>query len=458
MTGGRRSAADRVAMAVRDLPEGTSADARVTRSTWTTIRFANSQIHQPLIEHRTLVSLRVAEGGRLGTATTVDVSPGGIADVVRAARALARVAPVEKTFPGFPGDSAGRPAKTAYSSSTAELGPEAVTGIAERILTSASERAPGGRVAGVVNVGGEHRRVLNSSGLDRSTSLSLSQASVLVDRPDRDPPVSGWSEGAHWDARRLEPERLGREAAERVAAAAPTSAPAGEYRVVLRGPAVHDILGYLCVLGFGGHAEDEGWSCLRKRRGKRIAPESVQLIDDPRSRSTIPVSIDEEGVATRRTHLIDHGVAGPPAMDVVTSGRLHRPLTGHALRPESPSGDTGPVPSHLLLAGGDSGEEELIRETRRGLLVTRFHYVRVVDPGRGIITGMTRDGTYRIEKGEVVAPVRNLRFTESVLSTLARTELIGRRPQIYASERGDLAITCPPLLTRSFRFTSATLF
>jgi PmbA protein len=454
----KSKSSDLVGAAVRGLPPGTSADARVTRSAWTTIRFANGRIHQPLIEHRTLLSLRVAEGGRLGTATTVDVTPDGVEAVVRAARALARVAPVEKKFPGFPADTAPRPRATAYSAATSVLGPEAATRIAERVLTSAAEHAPGGRIAGAVNVGGEHRRVVNSTGLDRTTSLSGVEASVLVDRPERDPPVSGWAEGAHWDARRLDPERLGREAAERVATTAPMSVPPGEYRVLLRGPAVHDILGYLSLLGFGGHAEDEGWSCLRKKRGRRIAPESVHLVDDPRSGASIPISIDSEGVATRATKLIDHGIAGPAAMDVVTSGRLGRPLTGHGLPPESPSGDWGPMPSHLLLSSGDAREEELIRETRRGLLVTRFHYVRVVDPGLGIITGMTRDGTYRIEKGEVVGPVRNLRFTESVLRTLARTELIGRDRRTYSSERADSATTCADLLTRSFRFTSATLF
>ncbi|MGI0155748.1 MAG: TldD/PmbA family protein [Thermoplasmata archaeon] len=448
----------RVAAAIRNLPHGTSADARLTRSTWTTIRFANGRIHQPLVEHRTALSLRVAEGGRLGIATSVDLTPDGIAEVVRAARALARVAPVEKRFPGFPSDGAPRPAATAHSAPTAALGPEAVTRIAERILESASARAPGGRIAGAVNVGGEERRVVNSTGLDRTTAVSGAEASVLVDRPDRDPPVSGWSEGAHWDARRLDPEGLGKEAAERVATSAPQSVPPGEYRVLLRGPAVCDILGYLSLLGFGGHAEDEGWSCLRKKRGRRIAPESVHLVDDARSRSTIPIAIDAEGVATRATPLIDHGVARAAVTDVVTAGRLGRALTGHALPPESPYGDWGPIPSHLVLAGGDAREEELIRETRRGLLVTRFHYVRVVDPGLGIITGMTRDGTYRIEKGEVVGPARNLRFTESVLSALARTELLGRASRIYSSERANMATTCADLLTRSFRFTSATLF
>ena len=405
------------------------------------------------------LSYRVADENRLGTATTVDTSPAGIDAVVRAARSLARVAPKEPKFPGFPTEAAPRPGTVAFSASTAQTSPEDATRIAERILAAAEERAPGARIAGVVNVGTEHRRVVNSTGLDRSTTTSASQASVLVDRPERDPPVSGWSEGAHYDSARLAPETIGREAAERVATTAPVAVAPGAYRVILRDSAVASVIEFLAALGFGANGEVEGWSCLRKLRSQRIAPASIDLIDDARSPRTLPSAIDYEGVATRKTPLVERGIARPAVTDSVTSGRLGRPRTGHAVPPESPSGEWGPVPTHLALAPGDASEEELVRSTRRGLLVTRFHYVRVVDPGRGIITGMTRDGTYRIEKGEIVEPVRNLRFTESVLTTLRGTELVGRATRLHNSDgRGGFTSTCPAILTKSFRFTSATLF
>ncbi len=458
MPGARSSPEALVEDAVRDLPTGVSADARIERTSWTTIRFANSRIHQPLIERHAYLSFRVAEDGRLGTATTVDLSTDGVAAVVRAARSMARVAPVEKKFRGFPRDGAPAPARTAHSPATLATTPEEATRVAERILAAAAAGSPGGRTAGVVNVGGGTLRVLNSTGLDRSTTTSTAQASVLVDRPERDPPASGWSEGAHWDLRRLDAARIGREAAERVATTAPEAVPPGEYRVLLRAPAAGELVDFLAYLGFGGHGEVEGWSCLKGRRGKRIAPRAVHLVDDARSRDSLPCAIDYEGVATRAVQLIDHGVAGPAATDVVTSGRLGKPLTGQALPPEAPQGSFGPVPCHLLLAPGTAREEELIRETRRGLLVTRFHYVRVVDPGRSVITGMTRDGTYRIENGEIAGPVRNLRFTQSVLGALHDVELVGREARRMGSERGGLAATCPDLVTGSFRFTSATLF
>ena len=440
------------------LERGQSADVRVSRFAWTTIRVANGRIHQPHFARGTQVSYRVADGTRLGTATGEDSTPRGITELFARAAALARIAPVEPKFPGFSNGSARRVAPAAFSASTAATSPEAATRVAEAILAAARAGAAGGRIAGVVNVGMEERLVATSAGRFRTDRTSASQASVLIDRPDREPPVSGWSEGAHWNLARLDPARLGREAADRMARSEPRAVSPGTYRVVLRGPALAEAILFLGHLGFSGHGEVEGWSCLRRRRGRRVADSAVHLVDDARSTDTIPRAIDYEGTPTRRTVLIDHGVAGDVVTDLVTAGRLGRRPTGHAPPPESPWGEFGPHPSHLLLARGDASEEELVRSTRNGLLVTRFHYVRVVDPGRGIITGMTRDGTFRIEGGEITTPVRNLRFTESVVSLLRGIVALGKERRIYSDEQGGSVATVPSAAVRAFRFTSATLF
>jgi len=438
------------------LPAGTTGDVRVITSSSTTIRFANGRIHQPHLERATHVSFRAAEGGRLATATGSDPSAAGLKALALTARSLSRVAPVEQKFPGFASPKGRGPSRTVYSKTTADLSPEEATHLAEELLDTAAAEAPGSRVAGFVHVGHDVLHVANSSGLDRTTEHSLAYANILVRRPEHDPPVSGWSEGAHWDAARLEPALLGREAAERMARTTPQPVEPGAYPVVLRSPAVADLLRFLAHLGFGANGEVEGWSCLGRFRGKKVAPASVTLLDDPRSAETIPQAIDYEGTWTARTPLIEKGVAGNVVTDLLTSGRLGRRLTGHALPPEAPWGEYGPTPSRMILGKGDADEDELVRETRRGLLVTRFHYVRVVDPGRGVITGMTRDGTYVIENGELVRPARNLRFTESVLTALKGITLLGRERRTYFDDGS--AVTAPPVAVRAFRFTSATLF
>jgi predicted Zn-dependent protease len=300
--------------------------------------------------------------------------------------------------------------------------------------------------------------VANTSGLARAARRSFCRASVLAERPRADPPVSGWSESAEWDLARFRPRALGEEAADRMPDRPPKPIEPGSYRVLLQGSAVAELLQFLGLLGFGGHPEQEGWSCLRRRRGRRIAPETFRLWDDGRSAASLPQAIDFEGRPKRRTALVADGVARDAVTDLVTAGRLgRRRSSGHALPPEAPWGEYGPAPAHQVVDAGDASFDELVRETKRGILVTRFWYVRIVHPGRAELTGMTRDGTFRIERGEVAEPVRNLRFTDSVLRTLAGIEALGRERRRY-SDDGFFCVTTPALLARAFRFTSATLF
>ncbi len=435
------------------IPAGTAADARLLDQRWTTIRFANSYIHQPHVERERSLTLRVGLDGRFGWATTTATDPAALDALVREATSMARVAPPEKKFPGFRrSDGPVRP--VVFSRATAELRPEAAAEFVRRVIASADRASPGARVSGVLNVGDRRLRVRNTAGLDRADRRSLAQSSVLVERPERDPPVSGWTETADWDVRRMSPEALGREAAERVAPAAPRPVPPGEYRVLLGGSAVAEMMGILGYLGFSAQSFEEGWSCLRSKVGRRIGDARVHVVDDARDPASLPQALDWEGSRKRATPLIEHGIARGPVTDLVSAGRLGRgPTTGHAL-----PGDVGPQPEHQVMAAGDASAEELIRETRRGILVTRFWYVRVVHPGHSTITGMTRDGTYLIERGEVVGPARNLRFTQSILETVAHVRLLGRERRRYSDERGSGAVTCPALVADRFHFTSATLF
>jgi len=447
----------RLADALGTLPAGVTGDARLHRSSWRTMRFANSWIHQPHVESGATVSLRVVADGRIATATTTDLSDAGIGSLAATALALARVAPREPKFPGFP-EPDGTIAPVAVSAATRRLSVDAAARLAASAIEAARAEVPDARVSGAVHVGAESITVLNSSGLRRSTERTAAEASVLVERLDTDPPVSGWAEGSEWDATRLDPRRLGRVAARRVPTAPVRSIRPGRYPVVLRVPAAAELVGFLGHLGFNGHGELEGWSCLAKRRGRRIVPPSFELTDDGRSPLSLPQAIDYEGAAKRRTPLIEDGRAAGPALDLVTAGRLGATTTGHGMPPESPWGEYGPSPCQMIVGAGDATEAEMIRSMRRGLVVTRFHYVRIVHPSRSIITGMTRDGTYLVEDGEIVAPVRNLRFTQSVLGALAGIEQIGRARERVGDERGFAAVTTPALLTRDFRFTSATVF
>ena len=122
--------------------------------------------------------------------------------------------------------------------------------------------------------------------------------------------------------------------------------------------------------------------------------------------------------------LIGDGVFLSGVYDLRTAKQAGTTTTGHALPPPNPE---GPFPLNLFMAPGEAGLQDMIASTERGLLVTRFHYTNIVHPVESTITGMTRDGTFLIEDGEIAHPVKNLRFTQSIIEALQGTEMVGSR-------------------------------
>src|SRR5205823_592749 len=145
----------------------------------------------------------------------------------------------------------------------------------------------------------------------------------------------------------------------------------------------------------------------------QITGGNISIYDDGNDLRGLPVGIDFEGVAKQRVDLISGGVAGEPVYDSYTAGRQEgKHSTGHAL--PAPN-NYRPIPINLIMEGGDTPKQELIKGVERGIWVTRFHYLSVVHPLLTILTGMTRDGTFLIENGEITQPIKNLRFTQNIL-------------------------------------------
>jgi PmbA protein len=463
-----RAAAERPAAEVREglevleellgLVQG-PADARFYEDRWITLRCANTSLYQPHADQSRGVSLRVATPeGRFGVATTSDLSKEGLKALVATASSLARVAPPTEGFQGFPGPDGERTPPIAFSPKVLD---EDLEPLGERLAEAFQviEEALGpARISGVYNQGLSVVAVANTSGLRRGYRRSAAQASLLSELPQRDPPVSGWSEGGHWDPSKVDLAELAREAVVATAKSAPQACEPGKYRVLLLGPAVSEFVNFLSYLGLGANSVEEGWSFLVEGKGKRLVAPAFELTDDPLSPEGIPSAVDFEGLPHRPRPVFHDGVAQGPAYDTLTGARAKVPSTRNAIPPEAPYGDLGPVPRHLKMAAGEHGWDELVKELKTGILVTRFWYVRAVHPGKTLLTGMTRDGTYWVENGEIKHPIRNLRFTESILDTFAGVEAIGRRLRCHADERGFFCPVLAPIVSRAFTFTSATSF
>jgi PmbA protein len=209
----------------------------------------------------------------------------------------------------------------------------------------------------------------------------------------------------------------------------------------------------LAYAGFGAKQFLDGESFLSTRRGQQVAETSVTIADDIHHPKSVGIGFDFEGVPKRRVAVIDRGSATGPVTDHRTARKMGTSPTGHY----SGSNEFGPFASNLVMEPGDGSQEDLIAGVQRGLLVTRFHYVNVLDRPSVLLTGMTRDGTWLIQRGEVAGPVHNLRFTQSVLGALASVRRIGRDLEAFAPDYGGFGSSVAPgIHCESFDFTSRT--
>jgi predicted Zn-dependent protease len=270
-----------------------------------------------------------------------------------------------------------------------------------------------------------------------------------------DEQASGFAERFAGTAGELDAVAIGAAAAGKaVDSRSPRALEPGAYAVVLEPNAVATLVGFLGFIGFGGRDYIEDRSCFSGRAGEKVADETVSIWDDASGDGMLGLTFDFEGEPRSRVDLIRDGVFVDTVYDRRTAKQAGRKdgSTGHGLPSPNPQ---GPFPLHLFMGTGDASLGDMVGATERGLLVTRFHYANVVNPMESSITGMTRDGTFLIEKGEIAGPVRNFRFTQSILGALSAVSMIGRDSEL-ASEFFFSASRVPALKIESFNFSGAS--
>jgi len=411
-------------------------------------RFAQGQVHQNVAEESASLTVRAVAGKRAATALATSLDREIVSRTVEAAIENAGRSPETASTAPLPGPHT-YAAVAAYDSATAECGPSERVARA-RLLIEAVE-ARGIEAYGSVETQAIEAAVANTSGLFAYAPLSSCSAVVATIKSG----AYGYAEAASRRMGDIDFAALGSEAAERCEHAKDAqSIPAGRYDVILLEYAVADIMQFLCSAGFGATAYREGRSFMTGMAGKRVMGDNITIWDDGLDPSGMPIPFDMEGVPKRRLELVTGGTARGIAYDVAEGFKAGVPSTGHAF----PSGmfQPGPVPINAFLKPGSATLDEMISSTEAGLLVTRFHYTRAVDPKRVVITGMTRDGTFLVKNGRVAHAVKNLRFTESYVEAMSRVEMISGRTRVLGGRSG--ACVVPVLKIKQFNFTGVTEF
>ena len=411
-------------------------------------RFATNTIHQNVSESDATVRVRAIADQKTGVAVGNDLSAAGLKKLVQTAE---RVASFQQKNPDSSFLPEPRPIRpvNAFIDATASFAPiDRAKGV-EKIL--APSRKNGLDAAGAFST--EEQEILIANSLGVSAYHRGTVASILTVIMSKD--SSGYAADASIDVSRIDPAAIGKTAIDKALQSRnPSSIEPGEYTVILEEEAVADMLFFLGYMGLSALAVQEGRSFMCDKFGERVTGDKITIWDDGLDPRGLPQPFDFEGMPKEKVMLIEKGIAKNVVYDSATAAKEPgKKSTGHSL----PAPNTqGPLPINLFMQPGTSTKEEMLASTDRGIWVTRFHYTNILHPVKTVITGMTRDGTFLIEKGKIARPLKNLRFTQSILEAFANVEALTSRLKVVKDDWNALGTTVPALKIRNFRFTGGT--
>ncbi len=425
-------------------------------------RFANNTIHQNVADENYGISVRTVIGKKTARATTNKLDPESLQRTVRSAEAITRVQQDDPDL--LPMAEAGREVDDERNPSrwfeeTARITPQdRAAAVARMVEVAKREKLTS---AGIYSTARSVEAIFNSRGVDQYHQQTSSEISITMLGEDS----SGWQKFNSPDVRRLDPLALAETAARKARTSArPQELAPGKYTVILEPAAVLDLVGFM-FYDFGGLAILDQRSFLNNRVGTRLFGDNVTIWDDAYHPLQSGPAFDGEGVRRQRVQLVDHGMVKGLVYARGTAEKMKRSEhaakvgeirpTGHALPLPN---EIGEVPLNIVFdpSGPTQTVEQMIASTERGILVTRLWYIREVDPYEKILTGMTRDGTFLVENGQVRHGVRNFRFNQSLIAMLSQVEALGAPVRASGEESFDMVV--PAMKVRDFNFTEVTKF
>ncbi len=411
-------------------------------------RFAGSEVHQPTLVENDVVELQIVRDGRLGIASANRTDDDGLRSLAARAAEAADSTPEDPDFPGL-APAAEPPTVEGYDEEAAALGAEDQARLAAAAIDASELDLYGFFTSGVTELA-----------LASTTGLSVSQETtdVAVLALAAVDGASGYAEQTGWRASDVDPAGAASAAVEKAKLTrGAVELEPGSYPAVLEPPAFAELLAYFSYDAFSAQGLLEERSYAFDKLGTKVFDERFSLADDALDPRGFPKAFDFEGTPKQRVTLVEDGVLSGVAWDRATAKRAGRETTGNA--PPSSLRHWGPLTFALSVAGGEADTPaQLAEAVGDGIYVTRLHYLSIVDPREGIVTGMTRDGTFRIRGGRIADPLVNLRFTVSVPQLLAELPGLTREPVLinqnaYYDERYPTGLLSPAVATARFDVT-----
>jgi predicted Zn-dependent protease len=403
------------------------------------IRYARNSVSTSGGISQTSLVVSSAFGKKLGVATINELDDASLEKVVKRAEELAQLAPENPEFVSFLGPQAYRDSIT-YVPSTAAITPKVRADAVAQSLQVAKESKLVS--AGYLEDSNGFAAMMNSKGLfayNTSTNVNFS-----VTMRTEDGKGSGYATRGYNDITKLDTKAATKIAAEKgLRSAAAQAIEPGKYTVILE-PAAAAVLLENILFGLDARQADEGRSFLSKPGGKtslgeKLVDERVTMYSDPWNPELPTSPWTNDGRPQEKVSWIEKGVV--------------KNLTYSRYWAQQKGVKAIPSPDAVIMEGGTKTLDEMIKGTKKGILVTRLWYIRNVDPQTLLLTGLTRDGTFYIENGLIKFPIKNFRFNESPVIMLNNLEELGK-PERTVSIESNINYLLPPLKIRDFTFTS----
>ena len=427
----------------RGVPE---TEVSIEESIQALTRFANNTIHQHVAEHGLVVSIRTAVDGRTARVTTNRVDEDSLRAAIEDCLSLAAHQPKDSRLLSMPDKQKYRAVRRFHAGTALLVAEDRARAVKNACLYAEKK---GQVAAGIFSSGQNQSILINSRGVSASYRQTNATFSVTMQQGS----AASWAKSNSGDIAQINPTGLAKTASEKATRAQnPVECAPGRYTVILERAAVLDLVGFL-FYDFAATAVADKRSCFSGRVGKTILGKNITITDDAYHPHQLGAPFDGEGIPRQKVLLVDKGTVKNLVYSRRSAKRSGAKPTGHGF---SLPNDYGEAPMNLVVGGGDTSIENMIASTERGFLVTRLWYIREVDPYEKIMTGMTRDGLFQIEKGKIIQGARNFRFNQSVLEMLRNVESLGPARRATGEEAFEMVV--PPMKIRDFHFSEVTKF
>ena len=403
------------------------------------IRYARNAVSTSGGVSQTNLVVSSAFGKKLGVATINEFDDASLEKVVRRAEELARLAPENPEFVSFLGPQTYGESITFVPASAAITPTLRADAVGQSLQVAKDSKLVG---AGYLEDITGFAAMMNSKGLfayNTSTNVNFS-----VTMRTEDGKGSGYATRGYNDIRKLDTKKATQIAADKgIKSATAKAIEPGKYTVILE-PAAAAVLLENIFFSLDARQADEGRSFLsqpggKTRLGEKLVDERVNIYSDPLNPELPTSTWTGDGRPQEKISWIEKGVV--------------KNLSYSRYWAEKKGVKAIPGPDGVIMEGGTKSIEELIKGTKKGILVTRLWYIRPVDPQTLLLTGLTRDGTFYIENGEIKFPIKNFRFNESPVIMLNNLEELGKVERTVSVE-SNVNYLIPPMKIRDFTFSS----